>query len=87
MVEGAAYLSSWLWPSRTIPGVWEGSGRGDNLLDGGYPPYDTYETKDGRFVASGGLEPQFYAQLLKGNSIQTEANILSQYIYLFCMPS
>jgi alpha-methylacyl-CoA racemase len=66
MVEGAAYLSSWLWSSRTIPGVWEGGKRGENLLDGGYAVYETYETKDGKFIASGGLEPAFQEQLLKG---------------------
>ncbi len=66
MVEGAAYLSSWMWSSRTIPGVWEGSSRGENLLDGGYAPYETYETKDGKYIASGGLEPAFQEQLLKG---------------------
>ena len=66
MVEGAAYVSSWLWSSRTIPGVWAGEKRGENLLDTGYAPYETYETKDGKHVASGGLEPAFYEQLLKG---------------------
>jgi crotonobetainyl-CoA:carnitine CoA-transferase CaiB-like acyl-CoA transferase len=33
---------------------------------GGYAPYDTYETKDGKFMACGSLEPQFHANLLKG---------------------
>ena len=38
--------------------------RGDNLLDGGAPFYDTYETADGKYVAVGSIEPQFYALLL-----------------------
>jgi alpha-methylacyl-CoA racemase len=39
--------------------------RQSNLLDGGAPFYDTYACKDGRFVAVGALEPQFYATLLR----------------------
>jgi alpha-methylacyl-CoA racemase len=35
-------------------------------LDGGFAPYDTYETKDGKFMACGSLEPQFYNNLLIG---------------------
>lgn len=33
-------------------------------MDGGAHFYDTYETKDGRFVAVGAIEPQFYSELL-----------------------
>jgi len=65
MVEGAAYTSSWLWSSRDLPGLW-GNRPGANYLDGGLPRYDTYQTKDGKFMASGALEPQFYSQLLTG---------------------
>ncbi len=39
--------------------------RDSNLLDGGAPFYDVYETKDGKFVTIGSLEPQFYALLLE----------------------
>src|SRR3954453_3454463 len=40
--------------------------RESNLLDGGAPFYDTYPCADGRHVAVGALEPQFYAELLAG---------------------
>ena len=30
------------------------------------PFYDTYECADGRFVAVGALEPQFFAALVRG---------------------
>ena len=40
--------------------------RGVNLLDGGVPWYDVYETADGQWMAVGALEPQFYAALLAG---------------------
>ena len=44
-----------------------GSGREEraaNLLDGGVPFYDVYETADGKHVSVGALEPQFYAALV-----------------------
>src|SRR3954469_13868076 len=34
--------------------------RAANLLDGGAPYYDIYETSDGRHMSVGPLEPQFY---------------------------
>nr|XP_034956540.1 alpha-methylacyl-CoA racemase [Zootoca vivipara] len=64
MVEGTAYLSSFLWKSQTI-GLWNRS-RGENLLDSGAPFYETYKTKDGKFMAVGALEPQFYKQFING---------------------
>uniref|UniRef100_A0A8C6M363 Alpha-methylacyl-CoA racemase n=1 Tax=Nothobranchius furzeri TaxID=105023 RepID=A0A8C6M363_NOTFU len=64
MVEGAAYLGSFVWKSQRV-GLWS-RGRGENLLDSGAPFYDTYKTLDGKYMAVGPLEPQFYEQLLKG---------------------
>ncbi|AWP15424.1 putative alpha-methylacyl-CoA racemase [Scophthalmus maximus] len=64
MVEGAAYLGSFVWKSRSV-GIWERS-RGENMLDGGAPFYETYQTSDGKYMAVGAMEPQFYIQLLKG---------------------
>ena len=40
--------------------------RGVNLLDGGVPWYDVYETADGQWMAVGALEPRFYTALLDG---------------------
>ena len=40
--------------------------RGVNLLDGGVPWYDVYETADGKWMAVGALEPRFYDALLAG---------------------
>uniref|UniRef100_A0A182J6M1 Uncharacterized protein n=1 Tax=Anopheles atroparvus TaxID=41427 RepID=A0A182J6M1_ANOAO len=64
MVEGAAYVGSWLFRSRDLP-VW-GKPRGENVLDGGAHFYDTYETKDGKFLSVGAIENRFYRQLLEG---------------------
>jgi len=44
---------------------WWVDGRESNLLDGGAPFYDTYETADGGFVAVGALEPAFYSELIE----------------------
>jgi alpha-methylacyl-CoA racemase len=62
MVDGAALQFAAVAGFMQM-GVW-GPERESNLLDGGAPFYDTYETADGRFVAIGALEPQFYAELL-----------------------
>ncbi|KAI0884449.1 CoA-transferase family III [Annulohypoxylon maeteangense] len=64
MVDGANYLATFTRQSLKIPIGHHP--RGENLLDGGCPFYDTYETKDGKYMAVGALEPQFYAALLQG---------------------
>ncbi|MDQ1656748.1 MAG: alpha-methylacyl-CoA racemase [Cryptosporangiaceae bacterium] len=64
MVDGAGLLTAFLH-GMIADGQWQG-GRGENLLDGGAPFYDTYATADGRHVSVGALEPQFYAALLDG---------------------
>jgi alpha-methylacyl-CoA racemase len=46
-------------------GAWRDE-RGVNMLDGGVPWYDVYETADGKWMAVGALEPRFYAALLAG---------------------
>ena len=64
MVDGAAHLATFLYKFRGS-GMWTDE-RGTNLLDTGAPFYDTYQTKDGQYVAVGAIEPQFYAALLHG---------------------
>jgi alpha-methylacyl-CoA racemase len=61
MTEGSALLTSMIWGFRAA-GRWPGE-RGTNLLDGGAHFYDTYECADGKYVAVGAIEPQFYAAL------------------------
>merc|ERR1719422_1683830 len=63
MVEGAAYVGSWLFASKDMF-VW-GQPRGQNILDSGAHFYETYKTKDGKFVSVGAIEPQFYNVLLE----------------------
>ena len=43
--------------------IW-GKSRGENVLDTGAHFYETYETKDGKYMAVGAIEPHFYAELV-----------------------
>jgi alpha-methylacyl-CoA racemase len=63
MADGAVLLSTVFYGLRD-GGHWEAE-RGVNLLDGGAPFYDTYETADGEYVSLGPLEPKFYATMLE----------------------
>ena len=52
---GAAFLASGTFSEE----------RAANLLDGGAPFYDVYETADRRHLSVGALEPQFFAELVR----------------------
>ncbi|RMD83161.1 MAG: CoA transferase [Candidatus Dadabacteria bacterium] len=71
MVDGAANIATFLF-GMAQAGLWS-SQRGTNLLDTGAPFYDTYETADGKFVAVGAIEPQFYAALLEGLGLDADS--------------
>uniref|UniRef100_G1PYV6 Alpha-methylacyl-CoA racemase n=1 Tax=Myotis lucifugus TaxID=59463 RepID=G1PYV6_MYOLU len=74
MVEGTAYLSSFLWKTKNL-GLWEGAVAptlGITVLDGGAPFYTTYRMADGEFMAVGALEPQFYQLLVKGLGLKSD---------------
>ncbi|MGH3770645.1 MAG: CaiB/BaiF CoA transferase family protein [Pseudonocardiaceae bacterium] len=75
MVDGVSVLAQMFWSLRA-PGLWS-EARGTNLLDSGAPFYDTYACSDGRYIAVGALEPQFYAALLEGLGL-TEADLPGQ---------
>jgi alpha-methylacyl-CoA racemase len=64
MIDGSSMLVQPTWAMRGM-GMWSDE-RGTNMLDGGAPYYDTYECSDGRYVAVGAIEPQFYAVMLAG---------------------
>lgn len=63
MVDGVASLMSMTYGMHAA-GDWEDR-REANLLDGGAPFYDTYRCSDGKHVAVGAIEPQFYAVLIE----------------------
>lgn len=63
VVDGAALLATQLH-GLLHSGVWQDR-RASNLLDGGAPFYGVYETADGKHLAVGPLEPQFYAEFTR----------------------
>jgi alpha-methylacyl-CoA racemase len=67
MTDGAASLMALFYGLKAM-GMWQDT-RGDNLLDGGAHFYGTYETKDGKWIALGPIEPQFYRELLEKTGI------------------
>ncbi len=77
MVDGAASLMGiiyGMWSS----GRWQDE-RGVNILDTGAPWYDTYTTKDGKWMAVGAIETKFYAELLERLGLGNRADLPKQY--------
>ncbi|MEE4349430.1 MAG: CaiB/BaiF CoA-transferase family protein [Pacificimonas sp.] len=71
MTDGSAVLTGMIWGMYGA-GMWRDE-RGVNLLDTGAHFYDTYETKDGKHVSIGSIEPQFYAELRRLAGLDDEA--------------
>ena len=76
MTDGSALLMNSIF-GLMGQGVWN-QNRGSNLLDGGAHFYGTYETKDGRFVSIGSIEPQFYALLLEKTGLDQDPDLAQQ---------
>jgi alpha-methylacyl-CoA racemase len=70
MIDGATLLAQLVWGALSHGG-WTDE-RGANLLDGAAPFYDTYVCADGRYVAVGAIEPQFYRALLDGLGLRAD---------------
>src|SRR5260370_427912 len=68
MTDGTALLSAFMYGFKA-KGQWSNQ-RGENLLDGGAHFYDTYACADGKYIAIGAIEPQFYAELRQRCGIQ-----------------
>jgi alpha-methylacyl-CoA racemase len=71
MVDGVSALLQPIHELRAM-GLWD-DGRERNLLDGGAPFYRTYRCSDGRFMAVGAVEPQFWAMVLDGLGLDAAA--------------
>ena len=76
MTDGAASLAAPFFGMRAA-GLWSDE-RDANLLDGGAHFYDTYECQDGRWVAIGSIEPQFYALLLEKTGLAGDPEFAAQ---------
>jgi alpha-methylacyl-CoA racemase len=64
MVDGSATLMSMFWAFRNA-GLFDEQRPGTNLLDTGAHFYDVYQCLDGKYLAVGAIEPQFYALFLE----------------------
>lgn len=67
MVEGSACLMSAIYGLKAS-GYWQ-EVRGTNILDTGAPFYNAYETKDGKHVSIGSIEPKFYEELMEKSGL------------------
>jgi alpha-methylacyl-CoA racemase len=76
MTEGSAALMVIMY-SMLAQGRWRDE-RGVNLLDSGAHFYDTYETKDGKFMSVGAIEPQFYRKFLVGLGLADDPQFAAQ---------
>ena len=65
MIDGSAALMATFFSM----GKYFSDQRGTNLLDGGSHFYNTYETKDGKHVCVGAIEPQFHALLVEKSDV------------------
>ncbi|MGW4804558.1 CaiB/BaiF CoA transferase family protein [Kitasatospora sp. NPDC004272] len=77
MTDGSAALLAMTY-GFLAAGRWRDE-RGVNLLDGGAPFYTTYECADGRHVAVGAIEPQFFADLLAGLGLADDPDLARQH--------
>ena len=76
MSEGSAVLMAMMYSQRAM-GLWQDT-RGMNVIDTGSHYYDTYETSDGKFIAFGAVEPQFYQLMLEHLGLDDEAGFGAQ---------
>lgn len=77
MADGSASLMAAMWSLRHN-GIWE-QGRGQNLLDGGAPFYACYACADGRFIALGAIEAQFFARLVDALDLESDPLFAAQH--------
>jgi alpha-methylacyl-CoA racemase len=70
MVDGAAVLSTMIHAFVAM-GIWQDN-PGHNMLDTGAHFYEVYETADGKYMAIGAIEHQFYAELLERTGLKDE---------------
>jgi alpha-methylacyl-CoA racemase len=71
MVDGVSVLAQMMWTMKSTGALRDE--RESFLLDGGAPFYRCYETSDGKYMAVGAIEPQFFAALLSGLGLSADA--------------
>ncbi|NWG70375.1 MAG: CoA transferase [Parvularculaceae bacterium] len=77
MTDGSAALTAMTWGFYNL-GVWKDA-HGVNMLDTGAHFYEVYETRDGKWISVGAIEPQFYAQLRRKLGLEDDADFDAQH--------
>ncbi|KAG0004698.1 hypothetical protein BGZ65_012864 [Modicella reniformis] len=77
MVDGVSYIGSFVYNMQKAGALFQ-TPRGTGQLDGGAPFYDTYQTKDGKYMAVGAIEVEFYRLLIKGLGLDQEKDQLPE---------
>lgn len=62
MTEGAAYLASYIYAYQADEQLWNPD---YGFFSGRCPIFRTFETKDGKFVSCGALEPKFHSEVFR----------------------
>jgi alpha-methylacyl-CoA racemase len=75
MVDGAAMLMAAYYAELAAGAMTER--RGSNVLDGGAPFYNTYECADGKYIAIGAIEKEFYRELLEALGVAGTAEFVA----------
>tara|TARA_B100000678_G_scaffold197875_1_gene166030 strand:- start:18365 stop:19405 length:1041 start_codon:yes stop_codon:yes gene_type:complete len=77
MTDGSALLSAMTWHHMQLGHFRDEPG--SSMLNGGAHFYRTYQCADGKFIAVGAIEPQFYAALLTGLELTEDQNLQAQF--------
>jgi len=77
IADGSALLMALIYALKG-GGHWHNA-RGVNIVDGGAHFYDTYTCADGRWLAVGPIEPQFYREFLARLGLADEADFTAQF--------
>ncbi|KAG0170220.1 hypothetical protein DFQ28_005063 [Apophysomyces sp. BC1034] len=77
LTAGTSYLATFPYTLMKV-GLVHKDQPGTNMLDGGSHFYQIYETKDGRYMAVGSIEPHFYALALEGLGLAGQADLPDQ---------
>jgi len=70
MVDGVSVLAQMMWTMKSTGALRDQ--RESFLLDGGAPFYRCYVASDGKYLAVGAIEPQFFAALLAGLGLSAD---------------
>jgi alpha-methylacyl-CoA racemase len=79
MVDGVSVLTS-MFTALDAMGAWDLSRRASNFLDTAAPWYEVYECADGRWLAVGAIEPQFYAELVRVSGFREGQDDASRFV-------